>query len=139
MKTPNIESLKLQRDQLREKAHFIHTEEVWRSYKFTRNALKAEIRSARNSFIENALSSRKSRDVWKVIHRVLKPNPKPLRVDVEDLNQYFLATAKRTTGSQTKSIEQLSDMIDEFSNDKDVRQVSTNEIEYIIKTLCTDS
>ena len=86
MRTPNIENLKLQRDKLREEAHSTKSEDSWRLYRSIRNALKVEIRSARKSFMENALSSRNSRDVWKIIHRILKPNPKPLRVDLDDLN-----------------------------------------------------
>ena len=95
---PNIENLKLQRDELREDALSTKSEDSWRLYRSVRNALKVEIRNASKIFMENALSSRNPRDVWKIIHRILKPNTKPLRVDLESLNEHFVTTAQRTTG-----------------------------------------
>ena len=93
--------------------------------------------------MENALSSRNSRDVWKIIHRILKPNPKPLRVDLDDLNQHFVTTAQRTTGCRAVEEHKLLEMIDNLPDDMNdsfkLRQVSINEVTNIIKTLRTDS
>ena len=93
--------------------------------------------------MENALSSRNPRDVWKIIHLILKPNPKPLRVDLEILNEHFVTTAQRTTVCHATEENELFEMIHNLPDDKhnsfELRQVSTSEIMNIIKTLRSNS
>ena len=48
----------------------------------------------------NALSSKRSKEVWKIIHRVLHPNLKSLRADPNELNKYFISIATRTLGAK---------------------------------------
>jgi hypothetical protein len=97
MKSPNSQTLQKERDNLRYKAHKSDADNgVWAAFRLVRNNLKSAIRSARKAFIEKALSSNKSRDVWRVIHRILKLNPKSLLVDPDELNTHFATTAERT-------------------------------------------
>jgi hypothetical protein len=97
MKSLNIQTLQKERDNLRYKADKSDADNgVWSAFRLVRNNSKSAIRSARKAFIEKALSSNKSRDIWRVIHRILKPNPKPLRVDPDELNTHFATTAERT-------------------------------------------
>ena len=130
-------------DKLREGALSTKSEDLWRLYRSVRNALKVKIRNARKIFMENALSSCNPRDVWKIIHRILKPNPKPLRVDLKSLNEHFVTTAQRTTGCHAMEENELFEMIYNLPDDKPnsfkLRQVSTSEIMNIIKTLRSDS
>ena len=53
----------------------------------------------------------KSREVQKVIHRVLKPSAKPLQFDQDELNDFFATTAQRTLETRATTIEDLTWLI----------------------------
>ena len=92
----------------------------------------------------NALSSRRPKEVWKVIHRVLHPSPKPLREDPEKLNRYFISTATRTVGTKPDSTHDLLDLLRSFPDQADelstfvLRNVSRNEVLKEISRLRSD-
>ena len=77
MKDPLIEELQKKRGSVRFTAHQTSTDAARHEIHSVRNKLKSAIRTARKAFIEKALYSNKSREVWKVIHRVLKPSARP--------------------------------------------------------------
>ncbi|CAB4033576.1 Hypothetical predicted protein, partial [Paramuricea clavata] len=113
MKSANIQTLQKERDHLRHKAHKSDAcNGVWTAFRLVRNNLKSAIRSVRKAFIEKALSSNKSRDIWRVIHRILKPNPKPLRVDPDELNTHFATTTERTLEASAVSLSDLTSLTD---------------------------
>jgi hypothetical protein len=95
----NIRDLQNQRDSLRREAHTFNTTAVWQAFRDVRNQLKIKIKEAKKSFVNKAFSSSKPKEIWRVIHRVLNPSPQPLRVDVDELNEFFASTAQRTTGN----------------------------------------
>ena len=94
-----IRSLQTERNRLRHKAHEINTPQVWETFRKVRCLLKEKIKAAKQHFIDKALSSSKSKEVWRVIHRILHPPLQSLRLDVNSLNRYFANTAQRTLGS----------------------------------------
>ena len=51
-------------------------------FRDVRNKLKAAIRRARETLTRQALSSNEPKEVWRIIHRILKPNQQPLRQDL---------------------------------------------------------
>ena len=55
--------------------------------------LKIIIKEAKWRFIEKALSSTKLKEIWHIIYRIIKPNPKPVRLNVIHLNKHFVSTA----------------------------------------------
>ena len=112
MKDPLIEELQKKRDDARFTAHQTSTDATWHEFRSVRNKLKSAIRTARKVFIEKALYSNKSREVWKVIHRVLKPSARPLQFDPDELNDFFATTAQRTLETQATPIEDLTCLID---------------------------
>ena len=81
------------------------TPDVWQAFRDVRNRLKTKIKEAKRSFINTALSSSKPKEVWRVIHRILNPSSRPLRIDVNELNQYFAETAQRTTGNSDVDVK----------------------------------
>ena len=89
MKDPLIEELQKKRDSARFTAHQTSTDAAWHEFCSVRNKLKSTIRTARKAFIEKAPYSNKSREVWKVIHRVLKPSARPLRFDRDELQRFL--------------------------------------------------
>ena len=96
MKCPNIKDLQKERDTARYEAHNTPFDTKWDYFRSVRNKLKAAIRTARKAFIEKALYSNKSSEVRKVIHRILMPSPKPLRFNLDELDDHFASTAQRT-------------------------------------------
>ena len=76
MKCPNKQTYK-RRETLPDMR--LPSDTKWDYFCSVRNKLKAAIRTARKAFIEKTLYSNKPSEVWKVIHRILKPSPKPLR------------------------------------------------------------
>ena len=92
----------------------------------------------------NALSSRRPKEVWKVIHRVLHPSPKPLREDPEKLNRYFISTATTTLVAKPDSTHDSLDLVRSFPDKADelstfvLRNVSRDEVLKEISRLRSD-
>ena len=64
-------------------------------------------------FYRKALSSNKPREVWKIIHRIIKPSFKPLHLDVEKLNKFFAEIPTRTISNcECTTLNQLNQIIE---------------------------
>ena len=61
---------------LRTLCHTTNRETDWNDFLNVRNKLKTKIKSAKSNFYRKALSSKTYSEVWKVIHKILKPNSK---------------------------------------------------------------
>ena len=55
-------------------------------------------------------------EVWRVIHRILKPSTSPLRIDPDELNRHFSTTAERTTGSKAVSLDDIERLVDNLAD-----------------------
>ena len=119
MKCPNIRDLQKERDTTRYEAHNTPSDTKWDYFRSVRNKLKAAIRTARKAFIEVVLYSNKTSEVWKVIHRILKPNPKPLRFNPDELNGHFTSTAQRTLDVNAIPYFEPTELIENLPDDSD--------------------
>ena len=119
MKCPNIKDLQKERDTARYEAHNTPFDTKWDYFRSVRNKLKAAIRTARKAFIEVVLYSNKTSEVWKVIHRILKPNPKPLRFNPDELNGHFTSTAQRTLDVNAIPYFEPTELIENLPDDSD--------------------
>ena len=54
----------------------------------------------------------KSRDSWRVIHCILRPNPRPLHMDPDKLDIHFSSTAERKLKSSAEPLDNLTHLID---------------------------
>ena len=61
--------------------------------------------------MERMLSSKKSKEVWKVIHRILHPNPQGITMQPDKLNNFFASTAERTIGINTHHVDDYASII----------------------------
>ena len=95
LKDVNIQVLQSGRDRLRFTAHQTQTESDWSLYRSIRNRIKTVIKTAKRTFYSKALSSKRSKVVWSIIHRILNPNRKRIRQDPDDLNKFFVTTSER--------------------------------------------
>ena len=67
------------------------------NYRLTRACLKQTIKAEKRKFYKTTLSSKKPIEVWKTIHRILEPSPKPITALPDDLNNYFSNIAENVT------------------------------------------
>ena len=116
MKDPLIEELQRKRDSARFTAHQTSTDAAWHEFHLVWKKLKSAIRTAQEAFIEKALYTNKSHEVWKGIQRGLKPSARPLQFDPDELNDFFTTTAQRTLETQVTPIEDLTCLIDNLPN-----------------------
>ena len=103
-------------DSLRKNAHETQNEYDWSLFRAVKKEMKIKIKDAKRNFYRNALSSRRPKEVWQMIHRILNPNYKPLSVDPNQLNQYFNTTSERLTPKLRKHSEELKSIIDNLAN-----------------------
>ena len=61
-----------------------------------------------------ALSSKRPKEVWRVIHRVLNPSTNPLRADPDQLNKHFISTNERTLGTTPDATFDLLELAKSF-------------------------
>ena len=108
LKDVNIQNLQSERDRLRFTAHQTQTESDWSLYRSIRNRIKTVIKTAKRTFYSKALSSKRSKVVWSIIHRILNPNRKRIRQDPDDLNKFFVTTSERILGTYP---EQRTDVV----------------------------
>ena len=112
MKDVEIASLQKERDELRYIAHQQPCEDNWQRFRNVRNEIKKKINDTKTKFYKKALSSKTSKDVWKVIHRILNPSRSVINTDVNELNSHFNKTAQSLTGKIPKSREELRKTIE---------------------------
>ena len=81
LNTDDIRQLQKERNQLRHLAHKIKppSKDAWYKFREVRNKIKTKIKQVKRRFYEKALSSSKPKELWQTIHRLLHPNPHPIR------------------------------------------------------------
>ena len=115
----------------------------WARFREVRNKLKATIRGARETFMRTAFSSSKPKELWRVIHRILKPSQQPIRIDPGKLNEFFASTAERTLPTKADSPESLERWKSNLPAANrpyfQLKEVTRAEVLHTLKTLRTDS
>ena len=97
MKQLNIIELQKQRHKHRFLALNIPSKENWINFRNARNKLKTKIKDSKAAFYKKILTSKNSKEIWKIVHRILNPSDKTLVADTNELNKYFNQTGKRLT------------------------------------------
>jgi exonuclease III len=143
LKTNEIPSNMLERNRLRTTAHTTNSDNDWKAFRTIRNKIRIMIRQAKQQFVEKALSSKRPKEIWRVIHRILRPCQKPLRFDVNALNEHFVNTGQRTMGKSPNDIQDLTRYIDSLTTTDDstgfrLQEISVAEVHREIKKLRTD-
>ena len=146
MKDPAIQELQDQRNVFMAAARKTSDSQERSTFRQARNALKKKIKMAKKSFIQDALSSKKPKAVWKVVHRVLHLNPQRINFDPNKLNKHFAATAERTAGivyNETDAPEHIMNLIASLPPDTpeafDIEPVNLNAVLHELRSLRTDS
>ena len=58
--------------------HMSKAPDIWQKFRNMRNLLKKKIKDAKQEFINKALNSKTSKQIWQIIHRILSPCPDPI-------------------------------------------------------------
>ena len=142
MASDEIRELKAARDKIRAQARCSGTDETWTALRAVRNRIKAVIGKAKRVFLNTALSSKRPKEVWRVIHRVIHPSPRPISADSDRLNRYFIKTMDRTLGTLPDEATDLVDLIDSLPEPDrypfQLRTVSLGEVLKKISLLRSD-
>ena len=142
MQSPAIQELQARQNHLRKQAHQDNSTESWRLFRSVRNELKCLINKTKKTFMRNALSSKRPKEVWRIIHRILHPNPQPIRECPNKLNGHFAQTAQRTIGTQPENTNQLYDLLKSLPNTDEpsfvLNKVKPDEVMTQIRELRSD-
>ena len=141
LKDLNISDKQRMRDILRKKAHETQADADWKLFRDIRNELKKLIRTAKSNFYKKALSSKRPKEVWATIHRILHPNPQKVDADPDLLNRHFNTTANRLLQSCPKPEQVLHEVIGnlpEMERSLTINQVTYSDVRKAILELRND-
>ena len=70
MNANEIRQLQADRDRLRIEAHKTNGDDSWKAFREVRKKIKSVINKTKRNFIKTALSAKRPKEVWKMIHRI---------------------------------------------------------------------
>ena len=114
MKQLDITELQKQRHKYRFLAHNMPSKENWINFRDARNKLKRKIKDTKTAFYKKILKSKNSKEIWKIVHRILNPSDKTLEADTNELNKYFNQTGKYLATTKPHSYDELKNLIKSF-------------------------
>ena len=95
--------------------------------------------------MERMLSSKKSKEVWKVIHRILHPSPQRITMQPDKLNSFFAFTAERTIGINAHHVDDYASIINliqslpaNVDNGFQIRTVTLKEVIHELRNIRSD-
>ena len=138
MKDPDITSSKDTLQQLRKAAE---TDVSKARYRKHRNAYKKLIRKKKGDFIRKSLSSKKPKEIWNTVHRILDPPSQRIRHDPESLNRYYTILAAgicNKTNAPFNETEILNNLPEDEADSFTIIHTSYEEIRKIILDLRND-
>ena len=145
LNTDDIRQLQKERDRLRHLAHKTKSisTNVWSEFREVRNKIKTKIKKIKRCFYEKALSSRKPKELWRTIHRLLHPNPQPIKADPNRLNKHFSSTSQRLLNSTPNTQDGLQNLINSLpphccTATFNLRFVTYNEVLNNLKSMRSD-
>ena len=131
MKDFEKNKLQSERDYWRHKAHSKQTPQSWEKFRAIWNKIKKVINEKKTSFYKKVFQSKIKNDIWKVIHRILSPNPNTLKVDPEKLNEFFNKTVKRLVEKRkthNATLQSYISSLKDKSNSFKLRLITPTEV-----------
>ena len=89
MKQLDIIELQKHRDKYRFLAHNIPSKENWINFRSARNKLKKKNKWHKTAFYKKILTSKNSKEIWKIVHRIVNPSKKNSRGRYKRVKQIF--------------------------------------------------
>ena len=119
MKDIKISKLQHDQDHWRHEAHKNPTDKTWGTYIDYRNKIKKVIKEKKIQFYGKVLSSKNSKEIWKVTHRIVNPNMSTLQADPSALNEFFNKTLEILVRQNATTDGLILSHIDSFTSNHD--------------------
>ena len=95
--------------------------------------------------MERMLSSKKSKEVWKVIHHILHQSPQQITMQPDKQNNFFASTAARTIGINAHHVDDYASIIKlihslpaNIDNGFQIRTVTLKEVIHELRNIRSD-
>ena len=95
--------------------------------------------------MERMLSSKKSKEVWKVIHHILHESPQRITMQPDKLNNFFASTAERTISINAHHVDYHASIIKliqslpaNIGNGFQIRTVTLKEVIHELRNIRSD-
>ena len=134
MKQLDIIELQKQCNNNRFLPHNTPSKENWINFRNARNKLKKKIKDTKATFYKIILTSQNSKEIWKIVHRILNPSDKTLEADTNELNKCFNQTGKRLTTTEPHSNAELENHIGSYQ----LQTVLYEDVEQCLRPLRND-
>ena len=110
------------------------------AYRKSKDAYKKSIKLKKASFIQKALSSRKPKEVWETVNRIINPPKKRIKLNPNDLNQYFTTLASKLCKKDNIDQDQLINSLPKEEKDGAfvIKYTSYNGVRKIVLELRND-
>ena len=134
-------NLQCKRDHWRHEAHKNPTDENWGTHRKSRNKIKKVIKEKKTQFYRKVLSSKNSKEIWKVIERILNPNISTLQADPSTLNEFFKKTAARLVGQNATTNDDIlfhKDSLTSSHGSFKLQKVTYNDVLKSLESLRND-
>ena len=89
------------------------------TFRESRTKIKKAIKEKKTQFYRKVLSSKNSKEIWKVIHRILNPNMRTLQADPFALNEFFKKTTERLVRQNPATDDVILSHIDSLTSSHD--------------------
>ena len=106
-------------DHWRHEAHKNPTDKTWGTYIDYKNKIKKVIKEKKIQFYGKVLSSKNSKEIWKVTHRIVNPNMSTLQADPSALNEFFNKTLEILVRQNATTDGLILSHIDSFTSNHD--------------------
>ena len=83
------------------------------------------MKDTKTAFYKKILTSKNSKEIWKIVHRILNPSDKTLEADTNKLNKYFNQTGKRLATTKPHNNAELKNLIGSFPDKNNGFQLET--------------
>ena len=133
----DIKTNKIQRDR-KNWGHEVHknpTGKSWGTCRESRNKIKKVIKEKTTQFYRKVLSSKNSKEIWKVILHILNPNMSTLKADPSALNEFFNKMAERLVGKNATTNEFMLSHTDLLTSSHDSFKLHKVTYNYVLKSL----
>ena len=143
MRDLDIVSLKNDCRHLRYQCHETNKDDDWQSFRKCRNEPKSKIKSTKKSFYRKALSSKRHKEIWTTIHKILNPVKKRISFDPETLNNYDTTMAENLSGTKPSTKNKITQQINALSSSSNqdqfyLQKVKYNQVLHEIKSIRID-
>ena len=139
MKDLNISNLQRTRNEARINYRNHPCNDNLEALKSVRSQLKKSIKMTKGTFLKKLLASKNCAETWKVINKILHPNPATVKVNPDEVNKYFNETATRTTGKAAENIsDEFIQTLPEQQHSFDLHKVTYDDVMKAIKNLRSD-